>query len=564
MLRRVTEIEMKLNKKIMAAVMALCLSTLSACGNTASNAGAGADGSVSDVVVFGEGAAPAESGAVKDTVVVAVNSESSSGWNPITGYGQRFDPILQSTLTKAYGGEITNDLATDYHVSEDGLDWTFVIRDDAYYSNGEKVLASDVEFTYEAVRDGGTSLDLSNIKDAETIDDTTVVFHLSEPDYTFLYMTYKVGIVPEKYYDDNYGENPIGSGPFKMTEWEKGQQCVWEYNEYYYGKEPQIKKIILLFMDDDASFMAAQRGDVDIIYTNQNLATQTIDGYSMVPIESIDNYGIIFPTTYDEGKTSEDGRPIGNNVTGDVVIRRALAVGIDREALIRDVFNGYGIASYSMCDTMPWFNEETALDDSNSGLDVAIDMLEEGGWIDEDGDGIREKNGVKAEFTLLYTSNNANRQSMAMALAEQAKALGISILPEGAANSDISPRMFSTPYMFGRGDYTPNEFYLMNSTATRGAGWSNSSFYSNPSVDEYMSLAMASDNMEDVYKYYKLAQWDGESGASLIGDVPAAWYVRADHCYFVRDGLNIGEQPVQPHCANGQVVLSNICDWKWE
>lgn len=533
---------MKLNKKIMAAVMALCLSALSGCGNTAL----------------------AESGAVKDTVVVAVNSESSSGWNPITGYGQRFDPILQSTLTKAYGGEITNDLATDYYVSDDGLDWTFVIRDDAYYSNGEKVLASDVEFTYEAVRDGGTSLDLSNIKDAETVNDTTVVFHLSEPDYTFLYMTYKVGIVPEKHYDDNYGENPIGSGPFKMTEWEKGQQCVWEYNEYYYGKEPQIKKIILLFMDDDASFMAAQRGDVDIIYTNQNLAAQTIDGYSMVPIESIDNYGIIFPTTYDEGKTSEDGRPIGNNVTGDVIIRRALAVGIDREALIRDVFNGYGIASYSMCDTMPWFNEETALNASNSGLDVAIAMLEEGGWIDEDGDGIREKDGVKAEFTLLYTSNNANRQSMAMALAEQAKALGISILPEGAANSDISPRMFSTPYMFGRGDYTPNEFYLMNSTATRGAGWSNSSFYSNPSVDEYMSLAMASDNMEDVYKYYKLAQWDGESGASLIGDVPAAWYVRADHCYFVRDGLNIGEQPVQPHCANGQVVLSNICDWKWE
>ena len=129
---------MKLNKKIMAAVMALCLSALSGCGNTA----------------------PAEFGAVKDTVVVAVNSESSSGWNPITGYGQRFDPILQSTLTKAYGGEIANDLATDYYVSDDGLDWTFVIRDDAYYSNGEKVLASDVEFTYEAVRDGGTSLDL--------------------------------------------------------------------------------------------------------------------------------------------------------------------------------------------------------------------------------------------------------------------------------------------------------------------------------------------------------------------------------------------------------------------
>ncbi|MCR5252032.1 MAG: ABC transporter substrate-binding protein [Lachnospiraceae bacterium] len=501
---------------------------------------------------------------VKEEVIAAINSEPGSGWDPVTGYGQRYDPILQSTLTKAYGGEISNDLAEEYFVSDDGLDWTFRIRDDAYFCNGEKLVAGDVAFTYEAVRDGGTSLDLSNIRDAEAIDDTTVVFHLNSPDYTFLYTTYKVGIVPEAHYDGNYGENPIGSGPFKLVEWEKGQQCIWEYNEYYYGKEPSIKRIVLLFMDDDAAFMAAQRGDVDLVYTNQNLATQTIDGYRMEAIESIDNYGIIFPTTMDEGKTSEDGRPVGNNVTGDVNIRRALSVGIDREALIRDVFNGYGIASYSMCDTMPWFNEETALNAENSGTDKAIAILEEGGWIDTDGDGVREKDGLKAEFTLFYTASNANRQAMAMAIAEQAKALGIAISPEGGANADFNDRLFTTPYMFGRGDYTPNEFYLMNSTNTRGAGWSNSSFYSNPDVDRYMELAMGSRDLEDVYKYYKLAQWDGKSGASLIGDAPAAWYVRADHCYFVRDGLNIGNQPVQPHCANGQVALSNICDWYWE
>lgn len=500
----------------------------------------------------------------KDEVVVAINSEPSAGWDPITGYGQRYDPILQSTLTKAYGGEITNDLATAYEVSEDGLTWTFTIRDDAYYSNGEKVLASDVAFTYEQVKDNGTSLDLSNIESVSVTDDTTVVFKLNAPDYTFLYVTYKVGIVPEAHYDSNYGENPIGSGPFKLVSWEKGQQSVWEYNEYYYGKEPAIKRIVFLFMDDDAAFMAAQRGDVDLVYTNQNLATSTIDGYRMENVESIDNYGIIFPTVMDERKKASDGQSIGNNVTGDVAIRKALSVGLDREKLIEDVFNGYGKASYSMCDTMPWFNEETALDGTNSGMDVAIKILEDAGWIDTDNDGIREKNGLKAEFTLMYTSSNANRQAMAMAVSEQAKELGVAINPLGASNDEIKASFYSTPYVFGRGDYTPNEFYLMTATDAIGSGWSNTGYYSNPKVDEYMKLAMNSKKIEDVYKYYKLAQWDGETGASLIGDAPDCWLVRADHCYFVRNGLDIGTQPIQPHCANGQVVLSNICDWKWE
>ena len=91
--------------------------------------------------------------AKKTEVVAAVNSEPKAGWDPVTGYGQRYDPILQSTLTKAYGGEITNDLAVSHEVSEDGMEWTFRIRDDAFYSNGEKVTAGDVAFTYEAVRD---------------------------------------------------------------------------------------------------------------------------------------------------------------------------------------------------------------------------------------------------------------------------------------------------------------------------------------------------------------------------------------------------------------------------
>ena len=553
---------MKLKHVISLVLSACMILTTAGCGSSSQTESSSSSANVSESTAATDESAY-ENVSKNDEVIAAVNSEPSAGWDPITGYGQRYDPILQSTLTKAYGGEITNDLATGYTVSDDGKDWTFTIRDDARYSNGEKVTAEDVAFTYEAVRDNSTSLDLSNLSSAEAVDDDTVIFHLIEPDYTFIYVTYKVGIVPKKYYDENYGENPIGSGPFKLVSWEKGQQVVWEYNEYYYGKEPAIKRIVLLFMDDDAAFMAAQRGDVDIVFTNQSLATESIPGYHMNNIESIDNYGIIFPTVLDEGKVSDDGQKIGNNVTGDVAIRKALSLGLDRQELINDVFNGYGKPSYSMCDTMPWFNEETALTDENSGTDIAIKILEDAGWIDTDNDGIREKNGVKAEFTLLYTSSNVNRQAMAMAVAEQAKDLGISIIPKGESNDTIKACAYSTPYVFGRGDYTPNEFYLMTATSAIGSGWSNTGRYSNPTVDEYMKQAMASKDIEDVYKYYKLAQWDGTTGASMIGDAPDCWLVRADHCYFVKDGLDIGNQPIQPHCANGQVVLSNICDWKW-
>lgn len=501
---------------------------------------------------------------LKDEIIISLPIEPSTGWDPVAGYAGRFDPILQSTLMKAFNGELSYDLATGYEASEDGKTWTVTIRDDAFFSNGDKLTAKDVAFTYKAVKDAGTSVDLSNMIDAKALDDETVQFTLEEPDFTFVYYMYKIGIVPEALYDENYGENPIGSGPYKMVQWDKGQQTIWEYNDLYYGEEPAIKRIIIVFMDEDAQFAAIQKGDVDLISTNQTLALQNVDGYRMVNCETIDNYGIIFPTVPDEGKTTDAGKKIGNNVTSDAAIRKALAIGLDRDKLITDVFNGYGKPSFSMQDNMPWFNEETALNASNSGIDKAINLLEEAGWKDIDGDGIREKDGLKAEFSLMYTATNGNRQALAMAVAEQAKEFGINIIPEGPSNDEIQNRFHCDPYVFGRGDHTPDEFYLMTSSKVIGTGWNNTGYYSNPVVDEYLRQARASKSPEECYEYYKLAQWDGETGASLIGDAPDVWLVRADHCLFVRDGLDIGTQSIHQHNATMQVVLSNILEWKWD
>ena len=165
---------MDLKRKNMGLIAALTMLSLGMSGCSAGNAGAehtdiNSGTAAQDVVTENTVSSDTsdntvmQTNTVKTEVVAAVNSEPGSGWDPLTGYGQRYDPILQSTLTKAYGGEITNDLAVGYEVNDDGTEWRFTIRDDAYYSNGDKVTASDVAFTYLSVRDNGTSLDLSNM-----------------------------------------------------------------------------------------------------------------------------------------------------------------------------------------------------------------------------------------------------------------------------------------------------------------------------------------------------------------------------------------------------------------
>src|SRR5690606_553850 len=141
----------------------------------------------------------------------------------------------------------------------------------------------------------------------------------------FIYSIAKTGIVPEHAYDETYGENPIGSGPFKFIQWDKGQQLILEANEEYYGHVPEIKKVVVLFMTEDAAVVAAKAGELDVAMTVPNLATVEIDGMNIYTAETIDNRGITLPVIPDDGKTTKEGYPIGNDVTSDIAIRKALS-----------------------------------------------------------------------------------------------------------------------------------------------------------------------------------------------------------------------------------------------
>ena len=241
-------------------------------------------------------------------------------------------------------------------------------------------------FTYNTVKESSSVNDFTMLDYAEAVSDTTVLFHMTCPFSIWPYTMAIVGIVPEHAYNSaDYGSNPIGSGRYILKQWDRGQQVILEANPDYYGEEPKMKQVTILFMEEDAAFLAAQAGEADLVYTSATYSDQSIDGYSLVSYASVDNRGFNLPAA--EETTDKEGRTAGNDLTSDVLVRRAINIGIDRQEMIDNVLNGYGTPAYSICDGLPWYNEASEVEYDPEG---AAALLDEAGWIMND-DGVRKR-----------------------------------------------------------------------------------------------------------------------------------------------------------------------------
>ena len=493
-------------------------------------------------------------------VVMDPSSEPEAGFDPAYGWGAGehvHEPLIQSTLTVTNTDlTIGYDLATAYSASEDGLTWTVEIRDDVKFTDGEPLTAEDVAFTYNTVKESSSVNDFTMLDYAEAASDTTVLFHMTRPFSIWPYTMAIVGIVPEHAYNSaDYGSNPIGSGRYILKQWDRGQQVILEANPDYYGQEPKMKQVTILFMEEDAAFLAAQAGEADLVYTSATYSDQSIDSYSLASYASVDNRGFNLPAA--EETTDEEGRTAGNDLTSDVRVRRAINIGIDRQEMIDNVLNGYGTPAYSICDGLPWYNEASEVEYDPEG---AAALLDEAGWI-MNGDGVREKDGTKAELNLLYAAGDSVRQALAADFANQLGELGISCTIEGVGWDTAYDRALSEPLIWGWGAHTPMELYNIYHTI-EGTDSARYSPYSNPAVDEYMDQALACSDLEESYGLWQKAQWDGTTGVTQEGDIPWVWLVNIDHLYWVRDGLQVAEQKIHPH-GHGWSVVNNVAQWSW-
>ncbi len=498
----------------------------------------------------------------KDSVVVVMtaNSEPEAGFDPAYGWGAGehvHEPLIQSTLTVTTADlSIGYDLATNMVCSEDGLKWTVDIRSDAVFTDGEKLDAEDVAFTYNTLRDTSSVNDFTMLKEAAAIDEDTVEFYMNRPYSIWPYTMAIVGIVPEHAYGPEYGQNPIGSGRYVLKQWDKGQQVIFEANPDYYGEAPKMKKVTVLFMEEDAAYAAVLSGQADLAYTAASYAGSPVEGYRLLDCETVDNRGINLPAV--PRQTLENGQEVGNDLTCDVNVRRAMNLAIDRETLIANVLDGYGTPAYSVCDKMPWYYEGSKVE---TDLDKAKALMEEAGWT-EGSDGIREKDGKKAILTIGYPSEDSVRQAMAAETANQLKNLGIDASTKGLSWDEAYTFAYTEPLMWGWGAHTPMELFNIYHT-DKETGTAQYSPYSNETVDQYMDEALAASSLEESYELWKKAQWDGTTGITQDGDIPWIWLANVDHLYWVRDGLSVAEQKIHPH-GHGWSIVNNVDLWSWE
>lgn len=537
----------------------LAAGAMTGCGTKNQPAQATAEANSTEIHVTEAGGTKA-----KDEIVAYVGQDF---------FGGDYDPLMTDVYSRGYmlfhsalfkldtESNIQPDLATDYEVSDDRLTYTFHIREDAYFSDGEQLTAKDVAFTYNKAKElASPGVDLTRLLSAEARDDFTVEMKMSEPSSNFLVTAALQAIVPEHAYGDEYGAAGIGSGPWKFVQLDVDQQLIVEPNEYYYGTKPSLKKVTFMKLDNDAALAAAKSGQLDMVMVSPEYALEQVEGMHMVKLKTMDIRNISLPVI---PETEIDGVKAGNDFTSDVRVRKAMNIGLDRQKVIDQALNGIGKAAYGLSENLPWA-QTTAYPDGQT--EEAKKLLEEAGWVDGDGDGIREKDGKRAEFLVDTASNEMDRYNVAMAVSEQMKELGIDVKVNTVTWDDIEKDGHANGVVWGWGSFNPDlvfSLYAKEALDPAHSPYSNNACYTNEKTEEYIQKALSAKNDTEANGYWRKAQDDGSQGANY--DYPYLFIVNIEHCYFVKDGLNIKEETQIPHPhGHGMPIICNMNEWEWE
>lgn len=506
----------------------------------------------------------------KSSLVLAITEEPPAGFNPAIKWPFSGDPLFQNMLYKYDGkGNIVEDFAISCQVNNNNTEYLITVRDDAICSDGIKLTASDVAFSYNLIAASSKWVDYSFFKNAEALDKTTVKITLNKANSLFKHIMAMTAIIPERAYSkETYSQNPVGAGPFMMKQWDKGEKMILEANPYYYGKKPAVKKLTFLFVNTDTALALAQTGQVDVARLSVNLAGRNVKGYEKKILKTKDSLAIYMPSI-PFGTMEKDGIKLGNDVTGDIAIRRACSYAIDRNAMVQSVVDGYGEALYTLFEGTSYGVEGISYKDNDK--EKAIQILEEAGWIDSDGDGIREKNGVKAEFTLYSVPQDQTyspRQGVCLAMQQQLKEVGIKldIVFKQFAEVTKEKLLYQQCYMTGYGGDNPLDLVTGFHSSMMFKGSYNPSLYNNKKVDSYIDRALNSTDEKSAMEYLKAAQWDGSSGIEINGDCVWLPILRVNHIFLVRNGVNFSAENVRPapHRGGTWTVTEEVLNWGWE
>src|SRR5216117_170441 len=364
----------------------------------------------------------------------------------VAGVPQYLNPVIAATdvdqdiarlafsgLTRYdQAGAIVPDLASAFHTESDGRIWTFDIRDDATWHDGQPVTADDVVFTVKLLQDRGYVGPYSDAFRGVTVDKIsmrTVRFTLPDVYGPFadsttvpLLPSHLLGNVPyAELSRQPFNASPIGTGPFRVTEVD-GRQVVLLRNDDFYRTRPArgrpyLDKVILRFYPDQSdALLALSRGEVDGVGGLSSQDGERARSLKSAVLYSLptDNFVSLFLNVRPE-----------KVVFRDRAVRQAIATAIDRGRVLQLAADGRGTVADEFVPSSSWAYVKDVARYTYSTED-AIALLDGADWKDHDGDGIRDKGGQKLAFTI-STSNEPARTAAARQIQHDLNAIGMRV-----------------------------------------------------------------------------------------------------------------------------------------
>lgn len=530
---------MKKSIKIISLLLALimCLG-LAACGGQDNKA---PEAPASEAPVQEE----VEKPVAKDTLVYG--SGDYTRINPALDEHGEINVLLFDGLTDHDGdGKVIPRLAESWDYDEESYTYTFHLRSDVKWHDGKPFTAEDVAFTYGIIMnpDNGSenAPNYEDVKEITVLDEHTVSFRLEAPNSAFLdYMT--MSILPkhllegEDVQESEFFRKPVGTGPYKLDQWDAGQAIVLKRNEDYFAGAAKIPTIIFKIVPEyTVRALQLQTGELDLaqVTPKDSVSFENDDKHTVYDMTTADYRGILY----------NFANPFWQK-NGDII--PAISYAIDKQAILDAVVLGKGIVGYSPIQRNVYNYEDVEHYDYNP--EKAVEILEKVGC-QKDSEGFWSRNGERLSFTINADGTDQVRVDMAQIAVQQLREIGLdvnaAVPPEGIDWGGQECCIIGWGSPFDADDHTYKVF-----GTDKGANYSG---YSNELVDKYLTEARHTDDPEKRAEAYANFQ-------KALADNPAfTFFCYIDALYVAdKDLKGIDTSTVLGH--HGVGIFWNVCDW---
>ncbi len=371
------------------------------------------------------------------TLAVGVSSDFS-GLNPVTNTSIDTDQILKYGLFTPliqYDPELKPRpyLASSWEMEGDTA-IVFKLRDDVRWHDGEPVTAEDVKFTFDLAKTPETgsligSAYLASVKSAEVIDPTTIRFTFSRPhaqaveDFWWAPVPKHLleGTSPAALKNSDFNRHPVGSGPFRFGEWRANDRLMIERNDSFpqaLGGPPAAERIVFRVIPEPATLLTELiTGGIQVDIPVQPDQVERIQNTGSTTLQSFPG-NTVFYIGWNNQRPPFD----------DAGVRRAMTLAINRQEIIDALLHGFGNPATSTIP--PWHRYNPGIDPLPYDPGQAKQLLEQAGWVDRNGDGVRENAaGKPLQFQLLTSERPLNR-AIVEVVQNQLKQVGADVVPQ--------------------------------------------------------------------------------------------------------------------------------------